>query len=212
MKQQAISKIFTTAKHSQSARTADFQIDEIAGLSGKQVHGSDKSTAAGPKIKVVVKDSTESSTKQKGSKIKVGAKRAAPKALSFNDDGSERDEVPDLPVHKPISKKRKLKGKSSKLAKFESEIVQPLDSPDNADSKTLKLNDGSVVRIPVVLPKSKPPVSAQSLDIVAKTLAGMKKDTEPKPAAPKEMLSEETQKLIKKMAAKKQGKATPTLN
>lgn len=104
---------------------------------------------------MVVKDQTASSTKQKGSKIKVGSKRSVPKALSFNDDESERDEVADLPVNKAVSKKRKLKGKSAKLAKFESETNPSKDSPVNADSKTLKLNDGSVIRIPVVPSKSK---------------------------------------------------------
>jgi hypothetical protein len=104
---------------------------------------------------VVVKDQTASSTKQKGSKIKVGSKRSVPKALSFNDDESERDEVADLPVNKAVSKKRKLKGKSAKLAKFKSETTPSKDSPVNADSKTLKLNDGSVIRVPVVPSKSK---------------------------------------------------------
>ena len=84
MKQQAISKIFNTAKHSQPHRVADFQIDAISELKDKVKKSQpDLKTTAQIATKTVVKEQpdtqiTASSTKQKRSKVKVTGKRPAP--------------------------------------------------------------------------------------------------------------------------------------
>ena len=122
MKQQAISKIFTTAKHSQSHRVADFQIDQISELNDKvKMSQLDTATNNPTKVHVVIKEKPESlrtasSTKPKKSKVKVGSKRPIAVSIHFSEDANQPEPVGDLPVNRELSKKRKLGGKSAKLS------------------------------------------------------------------------------------------------
>lgn len=115
MKQQAISKIFNTAKHSQPHRVADFQIDAISELKDnvKKSQADLKSGAPGL-LKALAKGQpdnqiTASSTKKKA-QVKVSGKRSAP-VLDFSQEAQKEKELADLPVNKEVSKKRRLKGK-----------------------------------------------------------------------------------------------------
>lgn len=90
MKQQAIKKLFNTAKHSQPDRLKDFQIDQISENQGKQKKDANLKQSVA-KIQVDVKlegktsQKTASSTKKKVSKIRVVGKKSVV-ALDFDKD------------------------------------------------------------------------------------------------------------------------------
>ena len=114
MKQQAIKKLFNTAKHSQPDRLKDFQIDQISENQGKQkkdanLKQSDAKIQVNVKLEGKTSQKTASSTKKKVSKIRVvGQKSVA--ALDFDKD-EKPIETEDFHQNREVLKKRKIKGK-----------------------------------------------------------------------------------------------------
>lgn len=114
MKQQAIKKLFNTAKHSQPDRLKDFQIDQISENQGKQEKDTIVKQSVA-KIQVDVKLEgkaslkTASSTKKKNSKIRVVGKKSV---LALDFDKEEKAlQTKDFQQNHEVQKKRKIKGK-----------------------------------------------------------------------------------------------------
>ena len=114
MKQQAIKKLFNTAKHSQPDRVKDFQIDQISETQDKQKKDSNVKQSVAKfqvdaKFEGKANQKTASSTKKKTSKIRVVGKKSVV-ALDLDKD-EKPQETKEFQQNHEVQKKRQIKGK-----------------------------------------------------------------------------------------------------